>query len=169
MGRNHVGSLPYISLFQLHPLTQTIPNYTRHRNLENVRQSMETTQRSTSRPTRSFKPIKHRTKQTHPQVLLPTKILLQRNWPTPSCLIPCHRPPSVNNAKTPLAAGTRRSSFLAQRDPWWYHAPCPFTLLILQHLITYMYSPYKHSTYVYAYYNTYPFIFSVEFFPHGCF
>ena len=169
MRRHHSGSIWQIPFFQLHPFTWTLPNYTHLRPLENIQQSLETLQYFTPRPTRPFKPIQHQTKQTHPQVILPTKILLQRNRPTPSRHRPCHCPPPVNNTETPLAAGTRRSICLAQRDPWWHHAPCPFTLIILQHLITYMNSSYTSSTCVYTYSNTDPFIFSVEFFPQGCF
>ena len=78
------------------------------------------------------------------------------------------RVPAANNAKTPWAAGTRRSIFLAQRDPWWHHAPCPFTLLIFQHLITHMIFIYSFNVCI-RIYQYISFIFSVEFFPQGCF
>ena len=168
MGRHHARSIRQIPLLQLHPFTRTLPNYTHRWPLENIRQSMETPQRSTSRPTRSFKPIKYRTKQVHPQVILPTTILFQRNRPTPSRNRPCHRPPSVNNTETPLAAGTRRSIFLAQRDPWWYHAPCPFTLLIFQHLITYMILIYSFNVCI-RIYQYISFHFQCGIFPTGLF
>jgi hypothetical protein len=65
IGSHHAGSLRKIPLLQLNPFTQTIPNYTHCQPLEHMRQSMETSQRYTSRPTRPFKPIQHRIKQSH--------------------------------------------------------------------------------------------------------
>ena len=61
------------------------------------------------------------------------------NTPTPKNILPYMRTCTLQEwTETPLAAGTQQSSCLTHRDPWWYHVPCPFTLLILQHLITYM-------------------------------